>query len=62
MNFFTTQLRKTNNGTSKSCYLGIKIRFTHFQYLYTFPEFIIRNHMLHENEAILRKSMSDERK
>ena len=29
---------------------------------YTFPEFIFRNHMSHENEAILRKSISDERK
>ena len=29
---------------------------------YTFPEFIFRNHMSHENETILRKSISDERK
>ena len=29
---------------------------------YTFPEFIFRNHMSHENEPILRKSISDERK
>ena len=29
---------------------------------YTFPEFIFRNHMSHENEAILRKSTSDEKK
>ena len=29
---------------------------------YTFPEFILHNHMSHENEAILRKSISDERK
>ena len=28
---------------------------------YTFPEFIFRNHMSHENEVILRKSISDER-
>ena len=28
---------------------------------YTFPEFIFRNHMSHENEAILRKSIYNER-
>ena len=31
-------------------------------YLYTFPEIIFRNHMSYEKEAILRKSISDERK
>ena len=30
--------------------------------IYTFPKSIFRNHMSHENEAILRKSISDERK
>ena len=29
---------------------------------YTFHEFIFRNHILNENEAIFRKSISDERK
>ena len=30
--------------------------------IYTFPEFIFRNHMSLENQAIHRKSISDERK
>ena len=29
---------------------------------YTFPVFFFRKHMSHENEAILRKSIADERK
>ena len=33
-----------------------------YLYEYTIPEFIFRKHMSHENEAILRKSKSDERK
>ena len=33
-----------------------------YNIVYTFPEIIFRNHMSLENEAMLRKSMSDERK
>ena len=31
-------------------------------WLYIFPELIFRNHISHENEAIVRKSISNERK
>ena len=34
MHFLVTQMRKKNSETAKSCYLRIRIRITHFQYLF----------------------------
>ena len=48
----------------KDFWLGNSSKFKYYHFLrkYTFPKFIFRNHMSHENEAILRKSISDEKR